>query len=129
MITLVCLGMGYSFMMNNHQESEVRTIIYSTLIFSNLFLTLVNRSFYYSVFTTIRYKNKLIPMVLVVSLTVLFLSIFLPPVRSIFQFTELKITDLLLCLGAAFLGVMWVELYKIKIRKNTFSTRKTESEL
>jgi hypothetical protein len=31
-----------------------------TLIASNIFLTLENRSFYYSIFTTIRYKNNLV---------------------------------------------------------------------
>lgn len=56
-ITMACLSLGYYFMANNSNETFVRTIIYTTLIFSNLFLTLVNRSFQYSVFTTLRYKT------------------------------------------------------------------------
>ncbi len=111
-ITLACLGLGYYFMLNNHNESEVRTVIYSTLIFSNLFLTLVNRSFHYSILTTIRYKNRLIPIVLFVSLLVLFFSVFMHPVRNIFQFAELTFSDLLFCLAVAFAGVIWVEGYK-----------------
>ena len=119
MITLTCLGLGYYFLLENYSESEVRTIIYATLIFSNLLLTLVNRSFYYSVFTTIRYKNNLLPIVLVISIVVLLLSIYFPPVRTIFQFQELKITNLLLCFISAFAGVMWIELYKLlRSRKN-----------
>lgn len=117
-ITSACLGLGYYYMMNNHNESEVRTVIYATLIFSNLFLTLVNRSFYYSIFTTLRYKNNLIPLVLVVSLLVLFLSIYLEPVRNIFQFTELTIIDLFLSFGVAFAGVIWIEFYKINKRQS-----------
>jgi Ca2+-transporting ATPase len=61
-ITAVCLGLGYYYMENEHTIAEVRTIIYSTLILSNIFLTLSNRSFYYSVLTTIQYKNILIPV-------------------------------------------------------------------
>ncbi len=118
-ITSGCLGIGYFFMMNNHNEAEVRTIIYSTLIFSNLFLTLVNRSFYYSILTTIQYKNKLIPIILLISLIVLFLSIYLPPIRNLFEFVELPITDLILCFGIAFVSVIWVEIYKFVKNKNT----------
>ena len=117
-ITAACLGSGYYFMMNNYNESEVRTVIYATLIFSNLFLTLVNRSFYYSIFTTLCYKNNLIPLVLAVSLLVLFLSIYVEPVRNIFQFTELPITDLLFSFGVAFAGVIWMEFYKMNKRHN-----------
>lgn len=112
-ITTACLGLGYYSMSQNHPEAEVRTIIYTTLIFSNLFLTLVNRSFHYSIFTTIRYSNKLISIILTLSLIVLGLSLFLAPVRNIFQFTALPGSEILLCLGASFAGVMWVELYKM----------------
>jgi len=116
-ITSACLGLGYYFMINNYDQPVVRTIIYTTLIFSNLFLTLANRSFYYSIFTTIRYKNHLLPVVLLLSLIVLFLSIYLDAVRNIFQFEKLMVTDLLLCLAAAFTGVMWVEIYKLRKRR------------
>ena len=117
MITIACLGLGYYFMMKGNNQAEVRTIIYTTLIFSILFLTLVTRSFNRSIFTTIRYKNNLIPIVLVFSLIILFLSIYLPFVRNIFYFQELKITDLLYCFAAAFSGVIWVELYKFFKRR------------
>lgn len=116
-ITIACLSLGYYFMINNSGESLIRTVIYTTLIFSNLFLTLVNRSFHYSIFTTLRYKNRLIPIILVLSLIILYLSIYFHPVQTIFQFEELKITDLFLCFVAAFLGVIWVEFYKLIKRK------------
>ena len=119
LITMVSLGLGFYYMRMGHNESHVRTIIYSTLIFSNLFLTLVNRSFYYSILTTIRYKNKLVPMVLAISLLVLFLSIYTAPIRNIFQFEALNLRELCLCFLAAFFGVMWIEVYKlIKLSKN-----------
>jgi Ca2+-transporting ATPase len=119
-ITAACLGLGYVYMANNYGESTVRTIIYTTLIFSNLFLTLVNRSFYHSILKTFRYKNILISVILIISLTVLFLSVYYPPVQNIFQFEALNINDLLLCLSAAFAGVIWIELYKLIKRKRVF---------
>lgn len=116
-ITASCLGMGYYYMANEYSIAEVRTIIYSTLIFSNIFLTLTNRSFYYSVFTTIRYKNRLIPMVLGISLLILLLSIYYSPFQNIFEFVPLPLTELSYCLYAAFTGVMWVEIFKFIKRR------------
>jgi Ca2+-transporting ATPase len=116
-ITAGCLGMGYYFMQGGSSEAEVRTIIYATLIFSNLFLTLVNRSFYYSTFTTIRYKNILVPIILTISLAVLFLSIYLQPVQKLFFFVPLSIVTLLYCFATAFVSVMWIEVLKYFGRK------------
>jgi Ca2+-transporting ATPase len=114
-ITIFCLGLAYFLMTAGHTEAEVRTNIYATLIFSNIFLTLVNRSFYYSIFTTIRYKNRLLPIIIFASLVVFFLSIYFTPVRRLFNFVELPVKSLFYCLGLAFTGVMWVEFYKMII--------------
>ncbi len=116
-ITAVCLGLGYYYMENEHTIAEVRTIIYSTLILSNIFLTLSNRSFYYSVLTTIQYKNILIPLILSASLIILLLSIYFTPFQNIFQFVPLKAVDLSYCLIAAFAGVMWIEIIKFIKRR------------
>ena len=116
-ITGVCLGLGYYYMENDHTITEVRTIIYSTLILSNIFLTLSNRSFYYSVFTTIQYKNILIPLILSASLIILLLSIYFTPFQNIFQFVPLQALDLSYCLIAAFAGVMWIEIVKFIKRR------------
>jgi Ca2+-transporting ATPase len=119
-ITTCCLGLGYYYMINDHSIAEVRTIIYSTLLFSNIFLTLSNRSFYYSIFTTIRYKNRLIPLILSISLIILLLSIYIPQIQVIFEFQSLSILKLSYCLIAAFLGVMWIEVFKIWRRRREY---------
>ncbi len=111
-ITAFCLGIGYYFIQTGKSEDMVRTIIYCTLILSNIFLTLVNRSFYYSVFTTLKYKNRLIPFVIFVSLTVLGLSLYFQPLRTVFGFESLSVTQLAASLIAAFVGVSWIEGYK-----------------
>ena len=116
-ITLACLGIGYYYLEGGASDTLVRTMIYSTLIMSNLFLTLTNRSFYYSIFTTIQYKNKLIPLILVVSMLILFVSIYFIPVQAIFLFEALSLKDLFLCISAAFAGVIWIEFYKLYKRR------------
>ena len=117
-ITAGCLSIGYYFMKHGSGEPQVRTIIYTTLIFSNLFLTLVNRSFYYSILTTIRYKNILVPVILLISLAVLFLSIYVPVVRNLFQFATLKFSIVWYCFVTAFVAVMWIEVLKLIRRKS-----------
>ncbi len=115
-ITSVCLGIGYYFMRVGNDLTLVRTVIFTTLILSNIFLTLVNRSFFYSVFTTLRYKNNLIPLIIIISLSVLLLSIYFKPVQGIFGLSPLGYFDWVLCLLFSFFGVIWVEIYKYWIR-------------
>jgi P-type Ca2+ transporter type 2C len=64
---------AYQYAINQgYSENLARTIVFTTLIAANIVLTLVNRSFYYSIFTTLRYKNKLI--LLIISITVAILG-------------------------------------------------------
>ncbi|MBK9734273.1 MAG: cation-translocating P-type ATPase [Saprospiraceae bacterium] len=118
-ITIGCLGFGYYLMVNGNEEPLVRTVIYTTLIFSNVFLTLVNRSFYFSVFKTIKYKNDLIPIMVFISILILFLSIFIAPVQHVFSFTSLNPLQMIQCIVIAFVCVFWVEIYKYWLRSES----------
>jgi Ca2+-transporting ATPase len=111
-ITIACLSLGYYYIHHDYSEAMVRTIVYMTLIFSNLFLTLENRSFMYSIFTTIQYKNRLIPMILALSLIIPVLCLFVTPIRQIFEFEIPSLLVMFNCFAAAFIGVMWIEIYK-----------------
>jgi len=115
-ITAACLLLEYDTLNKTNDETLTRTVIFSTLIFSNLFLTLINRSFYFSVFTTLKYKNKLLPYVLVISLIILFMAIYTAPVSEIFGFKPLSIGYVLLSLIAAFAGTFWMEFWKARKR-------------
>ncbi len=116
-ITAACLGLGYYLIQLGEEGSYIRTMVYTTLIFSNVFLTLENRSFYHSILFTLRYKNNLIPLVIGVSVLILMLSIYTLPLRDIFSFVSLGWVDLLVCLTASFIGVMWIEIYKLYLRQ------------
>lgn len=52
-ITLGLLFIYQYCVQENCSEGATRTVVFLTLIASNIFLTLANRSFYYSIFTTI----------------------------------------------------------------------------
>ena len=97
-------------------EDQTRTMVFTVLISANIFLTLVNRSFYYSIFTTLRYKNNLVP--LIISLTVLItgLLLFVPILASFFQFKTPTFLQLATSVGTGFISVIWYELVKLRTR-------------
>lgn len=97
-------------------EPITRTMVFSVLIAANLFLTLVNRSFYYSIFTTLRYENRLVPLIIGITILISGLLIFVKPLASFFQFEELSAFQLLLSIGIGWLSVIWYELVKWRKR-------------
>lgn len=113
MITVGTLSVYQYAVHQNFSESHTRTMVFLVLITANIFLTLVNRSFYYSVFTTLKYKNNLV--LLIISITVLLtgLMLFVPPITSFFEFEKLNFNQILLSIGAGFVAVMWFELVKL----------------
>jgi len=122
MITAGCLGMGFYYLQQGSDETTVRTVIFVTLLFSNIFLTLVNRSFVYSVFKTIRYKNNLVP--LITGITVVFIAVFLyvPFARNLFRLNLLPLTTVAICAGIALVSTLWIDIWKLLKTKKADST-------
>ena len=98
-------------------EQIIRTMAFTTLIVANIFLTLINRSFYYSIWTTSKYKN---PMVLGIILSTIVLAgiiLYVPPVTSFFSFEQLDVFQLGICILVGFTSVIWFEIVKWRKRK------------
>lgn len=117
MITAACLGTGYYYMNNQADETTVRSTIFITLLFSNIFLTLVNRSFRISVFTTLGYRNKLVPIIIVTTLLCIAVFLYVPFAHQLFGLKTLTLPMLLTCIAAALTGTFWVEVRKALIRQ------------
>lgn len=92
--------------------NETRTMVFTTLIISNIFLTFTNRSFTENITRTIHYKNNLAPWIILISVAFLTVIHLVPAVREIFGLAPVPVTRLLLCLGVAFVSVAWFEMYK-----------------
>ncbi len=116
-ITLGLLFMYQYCVQNNFSETYTRTSIFLTLIASNIFLTLENRSFYYSIFTTFRYKNNLVLLIIGITIALTSLLLFVPVFSKFFLFEIVDYTQLVLSILIAFVAVMWIEIYKILKRK------------
>ncbi|WP_310560078.1 cation-translocating P-type ATPase [Flavobacterium sp.] len=116
-ITLGLLFVYQYCIKENCTESVTRTIVFLTLIASNVFLTLANRSFYYSIFTTIRYKNNLV--LIIIGTTVLLTSLLLlvPVFSKFFMFESISLAQIGLSILVGFVSVFWIEIYKVLKRK------------
>jgi len=115
-ITIGVLFLYWYFMNRHYSLAETRSVVFTTLICSNVFLTFVTRSFTETLFTTIRYKNNLVFPVLFFS--ILFLSVvqLVPLARKLFQLSMLTQKVFLACLATAFISVMWFEVYKAVVK-------------
>jgi Ca2+-transporting ATPase len=104
---------------HSYGEEETRTMVFITLITANIFLTLVNRSFYYSIFTTLRYKNSLVTVITGATITLTTLLLYVPLFTNFFQFNRPPVSELLISTTIGFLSVIWFEIVKFFVRKKT----------
>ncbi|MFC5623982.1 cation-translocating P-type ATPase [Algoriphagus winogradskyi] len=98
-------------------EPLTRTLVFTVLISANVMLTLVNRSFYYSIFTTVRYKNKLVFLIVGITIFITTLLLYVKPFSRFFDFETPSLTNLSLAVGTGILSVIWYEGVKWRKRK------------
>jgi Ca2+-transporting ATPase len=116
-ITAGCLGTGYYYMHHQQNEMVVRTSIFITLLVCNILLTLVNRSFRYSIFKTLRYKNNLIPLILGITVLFILSLLCISTIRDLFKLAALPFSYMITCIIVALLSTLWIDLFKINARK------------
>ncbi|MFM9949996.1 MAG: HAD-IC family P-type ATPase, partial [Saprospiraceae bacterium] len=97
-------------------ETITRTMVFTTLIAANIFLTLVNRSFYYSILTTIQYKNNLVLWIIGITIAITGVLLFVKPMAQFFEFEALNPAQLLVSIWTGFLFVIWHEMIKWRKR-------------
>jgi len=108
----------YFVFMQRHSIGETRTIVFTTIISANVFLTFADRSFTENIFQTIRYKNNLAAVVVIISSLFLASLHLVPAVRNLFQLAQVTLSEFMLCLAVAFVSVMWFEVYKTGLSKS-----------
>jgi Ca2+-transporting ATPase len=111
-ITLGALMVYQYAVFQDYNETITRTMVFMVLISANIFLTLVNRSFQYSLWTTIKYRNNLVPLIIGITLALVILLLFVPPLTRFFQFETLEGHQLGISVLAGMLSVLWYEIVK-----------------
>lgn len=102
----------YYSMHSGLSEGTARTLVFTTLIFGNVLLTLSSRSTDYSMLTTLRYNNKLITFVILITLVFLGFQLFIPSLRQVFGFEVISPGMIIACFVLASISVLWIEGYK-----------------
>ncbi len=117
-ITLGTLGAYRFAVQQGHGEELVRTMVFCTLIAANIGLTLVNRSFTASMFTTFFNHNNLLRVILLVTIVLVAALLYVPLLREQFQLAEPSALQLAQATAIGFASVAWFEVYKwVKRRK------------
>ncbi len=120
---VITLGMMLIYWVGQYQlwtEAETRTTSFVTLIAANIMLTLINRSFYHSLFTTMRHKNPLVPLILGITMILVVLVLVIPPFRHFFDFTTMTPFMIFTSIGIGVASVLWFEGWKLyqRIKKS-----------
>jgi P-type Ca2+ transporter type 2C len=116
LITVGTLFIYQYSVQNVYNEQLTRSMVFTTLITANVFLTLVNRSFYYSIFTTMKYKNNLVLLVIGITVFITALLLYVHPFTNFFEFEHLNFAQLGISIGVGFVSVIWIELVKWRNR-------------
>lgn len=111
--------------MNGYSEALTRTMTFNVLITANIFLTLINRSFYYSILTTLKYKNNMVPFIIFLTITLVGLIQYLKPLTAFFEFESLSGLQMLTCIIVGFVSVIWFEIVKLIKRAKTSKDSKS----
>lgn len=96
-----------------HSASETRALIFATLIFANIILIAVNRSWSQHFFHTVMNKNIILWWIIGLALVFLYVIIYIPAVSRIFSFSPLHLNDVFMALLAAVSSLLWFEIYKV----------------
>ena len=118
-ITAGTLFMYQFSVKEGYNEELTRSMVFTTLIFANIFLTLVNRSFYFSVITTLKYKNILLRIIIIATLILLAMILYIPSFAAFFRIRALDEIQISWTIVTAFVSVIWFEVYKLLKRNAT----------
>ncbi len=108
--------------MQGYSEELTRAMTFTVLIAANIFLTLVNRSFYYSIFTTLRYPNNMVAGIVLITIAIVGLMLYEKPLTLFFEFETLTAVQLSICAGIGFSSVIWFEGVKLIKRSRHINT-------
>ena len=93
-------------------EAGARTLAFITLIVSNICLILTNRSWSRTILSSFSVSNKALISVIAGAAIFLSLVLYTPFLQRLFHFGSIHAIDILMCLAAGVLSVIWFEFLK-----------------
>lgn len=96
---------------------KTRTLVFASLMFSNLFLLATNLSWDMSIFKHFKKENKPFKFISLGATAFLALAIFTPFLQGLFKFEALGVKEVGVCLVLGLVSIVWFEIYKFVINK------------
>jgi len=93
-------------------EPDLRALVFTSLVFMNMGLILVNRSFKASLFSAILRPNRSLWILFSGVTALLATAVFWPPAQKLFHFGQLHWDDLGICAIAGFVSLLLLEAIK-----------------
>lgn len=111
-ILLVILAIYIISLRLGRSENETRSLIFSSLVLSNLMLIVTNLSWKENIFQILVKKNKALAFVLVGGILSLLLVIYQPFMASLFHLAPLSLIDWGIVTCGVTIALLWFELLK-----------------
>jgi len=119
-VLAVVLGVYIFAMKTGLPESKIRTMSFTTLIIGNLLLIVKSRSRTNNFFKTLITPNIAQRWIAGIAIIFLIMIIYVPILQTLFKLQSLQIIELLICLFAGLISIIWFEIiskiYKEKRR-------------
>jgi Ca2+-transporting ATPase len=116
------LAIYFYFMQHGYSLPYTRTVVFITLVISNILLTFMGRSLKETLLVTIRYPNNLVPVILVLSVSFFAFLYFVPFARRTFELSMVSGWHVLAALATALASTGWLEVYKLLRSRSTTKT-------
>ena len=104
-------------MRSGHTAEDARTIAFTTLVVGNVVLIWANRSARKTVLESRENRNPALWLVTFGSTATLFVVLYVPYLRILFQFSVLHLNDLAVALVLGSISITWFEVLKL-VRRN-----------
>jgi Ca2+-transporting ATPase len=112
LIAIGTLSVYQYAVLKGYDEALTRTMTFLVLITANILLTLINRSFYYSILTTLSYKNRMIPFIIFTTIAIVSVMLSVPTITTFFEFETPSFSQFTICIIVGFVSVSWFEVAK-----------------
>ncbi len=112
LIAIGTLSVYQYAVLKGYDEALTRTMTFLVLITANILLTLINRSFYYSILTTLSYKNRMIPFIIFTTIAIVSVMLSVPTITTFFEFETPSFSQFAICISVGFVSVSWFEVAK-----------------
>jgi len=104
------------------KEGEVRALTFATIVVANLCLILTNRSWSDTIIASLRTPNRALAWVFAGTIICLLLVLYVPVLQDLFRFGTISPFELLACIFAGGISVLWFEGYKIVVQNKELNT-------